>query len=118
DVTPRLESLAQSNQLQLHQRAYLSGDCDDAALVFSATDDAAISAAVFQDAMNSGALVNTADQPALCDFIMPAVVRQGDIAIAISTGGKSPGLAARLRDKIAETIGPEYARLTELLSQA
>src|SRR5207302_1624230 len=63
-------------------------------------------------------LVNTADQPTRCDFIMPAVVRRGDIAIAISTGGTSPGLAARLRHKISRFIGPEYALLAQVLATA
>jgi siroheme synthase-like protein len=118
EVSPRLDSLAQANQIQLYRRTFVPGDCRGAALVFSATDDAAVSTAVFVEATKEGALINTADQPALCDFIMPAVVRRGDIAIAISTGGTSPGLAARLRQKIASAIGPEYAKLAELLSQA
>ena len=62
--------------------------------------------------------LNTADQAALCHFIMPAVLRRGDIAIAISTGGASPGLAARLRQIISEVIGPEYGQLAEMLSKA
>jgi len=118
EVTSHLDSLARSNHIQLHRRAYASGDCAGATLVFSASDDAKVSASVFQEATNAGALVNTADQPALCDFIMPAVVRRGDVAIAISTGGTSPGLAAQLRRKIGRIIGPEYAKLTQLLSEA
>src|SRR5215471_20346769 len=118
EVTSRLEVLAESNRIQLHRRAYAAGDCIGAVLVFSATDDEGVSATVFQDATAAGALVNTADQPALCDFIMPAVVRRGDVAVAISTGGASPGLAGQLRRKVAKIIGPEYAKLAELLSQA
>ena len=118
DITPRLDSLAQEKRIQIHRRVYAPGDCTGAALVFSATDDAAVSAAVFADAEKAGALVNTADQPSLCDFILPAVVRRGKIAIAISTGGASPGLAATLRAKIEAFIGPEYAQLAELLAQA
>jgi siroheme synthase-like protein len=76
-----------------------------------------VSKAVFEEARDTDVLVNTADQPALCDFIMPAVVRRGDVAIAISTGGTSPGLAARLRQKISLMIGPEYSRLARLLSK-
>src|SRR5262245_35170833 len=117
-VTPRLASLAEENRIQLHLRIYSAGDCKHAALVFSATDDAEVSAAVFEEAARAGALVNTADQPALCDFIMPAVVRRGDIAVAISTGGTSPGLAGQLRQKIASIIGPEYTKFGQLLSQA
>jgi len=118
EVTSRLDSLAQSNHIQLHRRAYSSGDCAGAALVFSASDDAKVSASVFEEATKAGAFVNTADQPSLCDFIMPAVVRRGDVAIAISTGGTSPGLAAQLRRKIGRIIGPEYAKLAQLLSKA
>lgn len=118
EITPRLASLAAEGRIQLRRRAYASGDCTDAALVFCATDDAGVSTAVFQEAGAAGALVNTADQPALCDFIMPAVVRRGDIAIAVSTGGASPGLAAQLRQKIEGIIGPEYAKLAELMAQA
>ena len=117
-VTARVAALAEENRIQLYQRPYAAGDCKHAALVFSATDDSEVSAAVFEEAARAGALVNTADQPALCDFIMPAVVRRGDIAIAISTGGTSPGLAGQLRQKIAAIIGPEYARFGQLLSQA
>jgi hypothetical protein len=69
-VTPQLESLAEENKIQLHRRVYTAGDCKHAALVFSATDDADVSAAVFEEAARAGALVNTADQPALCDFII------------------------------------------------
>src|SRR5207248_3546891 len=117
-VTQRLALLAQEGRIELRLRTYAAGDCSGAALVFSATDDPELSREVFQEAVAVGALVNTADQPSLCDFIMPAVVRRGDIAIAISTGGTSPGLAARLRQQISQIIGPEYAALTELLSEA
>jgi siroheme synthase-like protein len=118
EVTERLSSLANEKQIALLRRAYRPGDCSGAALVLSATNDPELSRAVFQDASAAGALVNTADQPALCDFIMPAVVRRGNIAVAISTGGTSPGLAARLRYKISRIIGPEYGLLAELLSEA
>jgi precorrin-2 dehydrogenase len=117
EVTSRLEALAKSGQIQLQRRPYAAGDCAGAALVFSATDDASVSQAVFDEATATGALINTADKPALCDFIMPAVVRRGDIAVAVSTGGTSPGLAAQLRDRIATLIGPEYAQLAELLAK-
>src|SRR5206468_9560454 len=94
ETTPRLDALARDGAIQLHRRQYESRDCDRAFLVFSATDDPDISSKVYWDAANAEALVNTADQPELCDFIMPAILRRGDIAIAISTGGTSPGLAA------------------------
>jgi precorrin-2 dehydrogenase/sirohydrochlorin ferrochelatase len=116
DVTPALHQLAGDGRVHLHRRPYAAGDCKGAALVLSATDDSAVSRAVFEEAAAAGALVNTADQPALCDFFMPAVVRRGHVAIAISTDGTSPGLAGRLRRQISEIVGPEYAQLAEMLS--
>ena len=118
DVTSRILLLATENRVELHRRAYKTGDCAGATFVFSATDDPDVNQKVFKDAHTAGALVNTADQPSLCDFIMPAVFRRGDISIAISTGGTSPGLAARLRQKIARLIGPEYGKLAQLLARA
>jgi precorrin-2 dehydrogenase len=72
EVTSRLEALAESGQIQLQRRAYAAGDCAGAALVFSATDDVSVSRAVFEEATAIGALVNTADKPALCDCRRPA----------------------------------------------
>lgn len=118
EVTARILLLAGEKRIELHRRPFRAPDCDGATLVLSATDDDAVSRDVFEETRTTGALVNTADQPALCDFIMPAIVRRGDIAIAISTSGTSPGLAARLRQKIARLIGPEYGRLAQLLSEA
>jgi precorrin-2 dehydrogenase/sirohydrochlorin ferrochelatase len=117
EITRAIDALAEQNRIELSKRAYVHGDCIGAALVFAATGDPEISRAVHEEATARGIFVNTADQPAFCTFIMPAVIRRGDIGIAISTSGKSPALAARLRRKISEIIGPEYARLAELLSR-
>jgi len=118
EVTAGILVLAAEKRIDLHRKPYEPGDCLDAVLVLSASDDPAVSRAVFEDARKCGALVNTADQAGLCDFIMPAIVRRGNVAIAISTSGTSPGLAARLRQKIGRLIGPEYGRLAQLLSEA
>ena len=118
EATARLSELANQKQIELHKRPYHSADCTGAALVLSATDDPEVSTSVWNAARASGALVNTADQPGLCDFIMPAVVRRGDLTIAISTGGASPALAARLRSRLSRMVGPEYERLLDLLARA
>ena len=117
-LTLQLLSLANSNAIRWQNRSYVRGDCAGATLVFSATDDPETSRAVWEEATTARILVNTADQPTLCDFIMPAVVRRGDLAVAISTGGASPALAATLREKLSEELGPEYEELLEILSQA
>jgi siroheme synthase-like protein len=118
NITDRISTFALGKRIEVERRAYKTGDCGGAVLVLCATDDAEVNLMVFNDAHRAGVLVNSADQPALCDFIMPAVVRRGDIAIAISTGGTSPGLAARLRQKIGRLIGPEYGLLAQMLSKA
>jgi siroheme synthase-like protein len=116
-VTPDIAALAQANRLTWHPRIYEPGDCVGATLVFSATNDSDARDAVFEEARALGVIVNTVDQPSLCDFIMPAVVRRGSLTVAVSTGGASPALAASLRRKLSRILGSEYGRMLELLSR-
>ena len=81
----------------------------------AATNRAEINHAVAEEARRLGLWVNVVDDPAYCDFIVPAVLRRGDLVIAFSTGGKSPALARRLRDEFDRAIGPEYEILIDLL---
>jgi siroheme synthase-like protein len=117
-LTSQLLTLSKSNAINWQKRSYVPGDCSDATLVFSATDDPNVNHQVWEEATQAGILINTADQPSLCDFIMPAVVRRGELAVAISTGGASPALAATLREQLSEALGTEYEELLEILSQA
>jgi precorrin-2 dehydrogenase/sirohydrochlorin ferrochelatase len=87
-----------------YDRRHLEG----ARVVVAATDDEATNARVAADGRAAGALVNVVDRPALCDFIVPAQVRRGDLRVAISTGGASPMLARRLRERLEREFGPEY----------
>lgn len=114
-ITPALRRLAEERRITLHEREMMLADLDDAALVIAATDDAAENARVAQPAREYGAWVNTVDDPGNSDFIAPAVVRRGDLMIAISTGGASPALAAALRRRLEAQFGDEYAALVELL---
>ncbi|HUS12606.1 MAG TPA: bifunctional precorrin-2 dehydrogenase/sirohydrochlorin ferrochelatase [Pyrinomonadaceae bacterium] len=117
DLSSELMSLASAGRIDFQHRNYTPGDCKGASLVLSATDDPEVNRAVSAEARATGVLLNTADQPALCDFFMPAIVRRGDLTIAVSTGGSSPALAARLRDDIANVVGEEYGPLIELLAE-
>jgi precorrin-2 dehydrogenase / sirohydrochlorin ferrochelatase len=94
-----------------YKRRVLKG----ALLVVAATPDRSLNERVFRDAERRGMLCNVADVPELCNFILPAVHREGAIAIAVSTGGASPALAKRLRSMIAAIIRPEHAQLAEEL---
>jgi precorrin-2 dehydrogenase/sirohydrochlorin ferrochelatase len=112
-VTPALSRLGRS--IEIIPRSYQAGDLEGAVLVFAATDDPAINAAVAREARQRSTLVNVADAPDFCDFIVPSLISRGDLQIAISTGGASPALARRLRRELEEVIGPEYEELVALL---
>ena len=84
-------------------------------LVIAATPDRALNERIYRDAERRAMLCNVADVPELCNFILPAVHREGSIAVAVSTGGASPALAKKLRERIAEIVRPEHAKLAEEL---
>jgi precorrin-2 dehydrogenase/sirohydrochlorin ferrochelatase len=86
-------------------------------LAVAATDDEAVNARVASDARRSGVLVNVVDRPDLSDFIVPATVERGRLRIAISTGGASPSLARRLREKLERKFGPEYATYLDVMAE-
>jgi precorrin-2 dehydrogenase/sirohydrochlorin ferrochelatase len=92
-------------------RPYEPPDLDGCFLVVAATDDPALQRRVYADAEKRAVFCNVPDVPELCSFILPAVHRDGPIAIAVSTGGASPALAQRLRDEIAGLVGPEHVEL-------
>jgi precorrin-2 dehydrogenase len=116
-VAPEIdEQLERAGIRELSCRAYEPGDLDGVRLVVTATGVEAVDAAVAADARARGIWVNAADQPADCDFILPAIARQGSVSVAVSTDGKSPALAARLRDRIASLLTPAIAALADGLA--
>ncbi len=122
-VTSRtLADLAAQGAIRLARRTVRPADLNRVFLVFAATDDARANRSVAEAVRKAGGLANVADAPEACDFLVPSVVRRGDLTIAISTGGGSPALAKRLRQRLEATIGPEYeaflAALRELRTQA
>jgi siroheme synthase-like protein len=96
------------------ERGYQFGDLSGFLLAFAATGNLAVDAAVFAEGKTAGVLVNSADDPIRCDFFLPAVVRRGDLAVAVSTGGASPALARAVREELQEVVGEEYATLVEI----
>ncbi len=116
-LTPELQSLADSGKIVFLPRSYQEGDLKGAFLVIAATDDEAVNQSVWREAQQRGCLINVVDDPGHSNFIMPAVVHRGDLSIAISTGGNSPALAHRLRERIENLIEPEYGLLTEILGE-
>jgi siroheme synthase-like protein len=115
---PALEALAAEGSIEWDARDYERSDLDGAFLVIAATSDSETNIAVHEHAEARAMLVNVVDVPPLCNFILPAVVRSGPLAIAISTAGASPALAKRMKREIAAEFGEEYARLAVLLNDA
>lgn len=115
ELTTALHDLEAAGRLTVRQRSYQRGDLDTVSLVIAATDDPTLQRQIAEDAKQADILCNIVDQPALCSFIVPAVVQQGDLTIAVSTSGASPALAKKLRQDLAEQFGPEYALALRLL---
>jgi precorrin-2 dehydrogenase / sirohydrochlorin ferrochelatase len=94
-------------------RKYEHGDLAGYALGFVATDDGATAAAVFSEARATGIWVNSADVPSCCDFILPAVIRRGELAVAISSGGASPAAVRAVREELETCLTGELAQLVQ-----
>lgn len=118
-VTPQateyLEGLVSKGEIELETRGYQRDDLEGKFLVIGATDNEALNQTISKDAGERGMLCNIADRPEVCNFVLPAIVRQGDLLIAISTSNKSPAVARRTRKILEKEFGPEYAVLINLM---
>jgi siroheme synthase-like protein len=117
EVGPELEELAREGSITWERRAYGgSADLEGIFMVIACTDDTDVNIRIYEDAERRAMLVNVVDVPPLCNFILPAILRTGPLAIAISTAGASPALAKRMKAEMAQTFGEEYARLAVMLN--
>jgi precorrin-2 dehydrogenase len=114
-VTTRLAALAASGRLVHRARPFRRSDPRGCALAVAATGDPRVDRVVAAAARRWRALVNVVDRPQHCDFIVPAVLRRGELQIAVSTGGRSPAIAREIRRRLERFFGPEYG---ELISRA
>jgi precorrin-2 dehydrogenase/sirohydrochlorin ferrochelatase len=110
-----LARLAEEGAVTLHLRPYAGSDLNGMFLVIGATSDTALNFRISEDADRKNMLCNIADVPDACNFILPAVVQQGDLQIAVSTSGKSPAFAKHLRRELERQFGKEYAALLALM---
>ena len=115
EATEALLEHSKAGRIVLHRRRFDLSDLDGVFIVISATDDSTVQAEVAAAAKARNIPVNTVDIPELCTFIVPAVVRRGGVTVAISTGGRSPSLAAALRTQIDRVLTDEVARTADLL---
>ena len=118
EAVPELRELAEEGSIRWERRRYREGDLEGAFIAIAATGDTDLNIGIYEAAERRNMLVNVVDVPPLCNFILPAIVRTGPLAIAISTAGASPALAKRIKRQIAEEYGRPYARLAELLNEA
>jgi precorrin-2 dehydrogenase/sirohydrochlorin ferrochelatase len=116
DAIEPLRDLADEGSIRWERREYSPADLEGTFMVIAATSDTDVNIGIYEDAERRAMLVNVVDVPPLCNFILPAIIRSGPLAIAISTAGASPALAKRIRDEIAEEYGEPYARLAILLN--
>ena len=116
EVTDELSFLASQGLIEWRQKNYSDDDLDGAVLVFAATNSRETQEMICRQAEANGQLLNVADDPESCTFHVPATVRRGDLTLTVSTGGKSPALAADIRQLLAEEFGPEYEILLEIMS--
>jgi precorrin-2 dehydrogenase/sirohydrochlorin ferrochelatase len=114
-VTDQLQELITENRVHYIRRPYTDEDLADVFMVIGATDDQALNRRIHWDAEQKGRLCNIADQPGLCNFILPSIINRGDLTIAVSTGGKSPAFAKYLRHRLQDQFGPEYAEFLTLM---
>src|SRR3954462_10649295 len=118
-AVPELEALAAEGSIEWERREYGGAEnLEGVFIAIAATNHTDVNIRVYEDAERRAMLVNVVDVPPLCNFILPAIVRTGPLAIAISTAGASPALAKRIKAEIAAAYGEPYARLAVLLNDA
>src|SRR3954453_4320556 len=118
EAVDELRALAAEGSIAWERRGFAEADLEGKFLAIAATNDTDANVLVYEAAERRAMLVNVVDVPSLCNFILPAIVRTGPLAIAISTAGASPALAKRIKREIAEQFGEPYARLAVILNDA
>lgn len=116
-ITQKLEVMEREGRIKRIPDDYKSDYIEGALLVVGATDRDDVNAAIYADSRARNILVNIVDNPEKCQFIVPSQVRRGDLLISISTGGKSPALARRLRESLEEQYGSEYQVLLDIMGR-
>jgi precorrin-2 dehydrogenase/sirohydrochlorin ferrochelatase len=109
EATAAVREWARAGQIELELRSFSPEDLDGAFVAVVATASRDLNEFVYREAQLRGVLCNVVDVPEFCDFYYPAVVRRGDLQIAISTSGQSPSLAQKLRQQLERQFGPGYA---------
>lgn len=115
-LTSKLGNMVDRGDIEYIDDKFMPRHLEGADIALAAADDADVNSKVAMAAKNKGVLVNIADNPELCDFFLPSVVRQGGLSIAISTGGRCPALSKKVRQDLERHYGPEYQEFLQLLT--
>ncbi len=117
EACEEIRALAAEGSIEWQRREFEPADLEGKFMAIAATNDTDVNIAVYDAAEQRAMLVNVVDVPSLCNFILPAIVRTGPLAIAISTAGASPALAKRIKREISESFGEAYAELAGILNE-
>ena len=112
-----MTDLCEEGRADLELRSYCEDDEKGFLLVFAATGDHEVNSLIAKSCKENGVLLNAVDDPSNCDLIIPAQLERGDVKIAVSTNGRSPMLAAMIRDEIGKTVTDEYAEAARILGE-
>ncbi len=118
DATPGIRRAAQRGDVEWLERKYQPGDLEGSFVAVAATNVWHVNREIYEEAERTGVLLNVVDDPDLCSFIAPSIVKRDPVTLAISTGGASPALARKLRETLAEDANLRWADLANVLSQA
>lgn len=115
-ISEEIKELAKGiSSIELNERSYIKSDLKNVNIAISAVGDLALSETIKEDAKEAGILINAADKPDLCDFYLGSIVQKGDLKIAISTNGKSPTMAKRIKETLNEVFPNETQEVLENL---
>jgi len=114
-LTPVLKRYLEEGKIKFLGEEFRESYLNGVFMVIASTDDASLNHRISQEARKKGLLINAVDQPSDCNFIVPAILRRGDLLIAVSTSGKSPALAKKLRKELEDEFGLEYATLLVIM---
>jgi precorrin-2 dehydrogenase / sirohydrochlorin ferrochelatase len=114
-IAPEVAEEITALPVTVHQRRYRAGDCAGYVLVLAATGDRALDATIYAECQTTTTLVNAADNPAACTFFLPALLRVGDLSVAISTAGASPAVASWVRDRVGATLGEHFGDVVAIV---
>jgi precorrin-2 dehydrogenase / sirohydrochlorin ferrochelatase len=114
-LAPNVRNEIRALPVAILARPYQQGDCDGFAVVLAATGDRRIDAAIYAECQRAGTLVNAADNPTACSFYLPALLRTGDLSVAISTAGASPAIASWVRDRMGALLGEHFGDVVDIV---